>query len=220
MASLPFNPFVVQLYYWGEVSYTQGVVLAALGTRCTSFLVNYQTNYSELVDNICRCVLIDRQSCCLDLTLYYEYNGGSYTSHIQQESDMYLIYQLASLIPGYTCKIHVTWTTVVPNLHQHDGSSSTIAENAKDSPAEEIEETEESEPSLSEYESEDDEPIPPLPQQQSQGLTHFPGLNVVGRGMDEDYIPLDNFGEDEMEFWDEKDPEKAIENIYVVTSSQ
>ncbi|KAD6454867.1 hypothetical protein E3N88_09573 [Mikania micrantha] len=76
-----------------------------------------------------------------------------------------------------------------------------------DSLAEEIEETEESEPSLSEYESEDDEPIPPLPQQQSQGLTHFPGLNVVGRGMDEDYIPLDNFGEDEMEFWDEKDPE-------------
>ncbi|KAD4385437.1 hypothetical protein E3N88_25605 [Mikania micrantha] len=71
------------------------------------------------------------------------------------------------------------------------------------SPAEEIEETEESEPSLSEYESEDDEPIPPLPQQQSQGLAHFPRLNVVGRGMDEDDIPLDNFGEDEMEFWDE-----------------
>ncbi|KAD6796693.1 hypothetical protein E3N88_07589 [Mikania micrantha] len=135
---------------------------------------------------------------------------------------MYLIYQLASLIPGYTCKIHVTWTTVVPNLHQHEyGSSSSIAENAEDSHAEEIEETKESEPSLSEYESQDDEPIPPLPQQQSQGLTHFPGLNVVGRGMDEDYIPLDNFGEDEMEFWDEKDPEirlgcekKAIENIY------
>ena len=132
VASLPFQPFVVQLYYGGEVSYTQGVVLGAPGTRTTTFLVVNHMSYTEFLDNICRCVQIDRQSCSLQLTLYYEYNGGSYTSYINQENDMYLVYQLASLVPGYTCKIHVTWAPAVQRFEQdgtmyvEHGSSSTI----------------------------------------------------------------------------------------------
>ncbi|KAI3825351.1 hypothetical protein L1987_06834 [Smallanthus sonchifolius] len=82
------------------------------------------------------------------------------------------------------------------------------------------EETEESEPCPSDYESDEDEPIPPLPYQYSQGFhTGFHDLNVEGTGMDEDYMPVDHFHEDEMRFWNEKANE-LCSNMYFTCKKQ
>ena len=160
-SSQPPPPFVVQLFYGGDVSYTQGVVACAPGTNSTTFLVMNRMSYTDFVDIICQWVQIDRESSCPELTLLYQFNDVSYKSLVNGENSMELIYQLASLLHPYTCNIHVTWTLVVPTLQQggsmnllHAGSSHVYQEDEGSEEDEEVKVTKESEASISDYQSE------------------------------------------------------------------
>jgi len=71
---------------------------------------------SDFVDRICQCVGVERESSRLELKLYFDYGGRPQCSFIQQESDMYTIYHMSSIVSEYVCKIHVKWTLISPNV--------------------------------------------------------------------------------------------------------
>ncbi|KAI3805640.1 hypothetical protein L1987_28200 [Smallanthus sonchifolius] len=114
-----FSPFIVKLYWGGQVSFVNGVIICDESTLTSSFFVRYDSmSYVELVDTIYNHVQLDRNSYSLKLVLYYTFQGVHASSYLSDEEGVSMLYFLAANEVNYFGQIFVSQVPKVTIQHE------------------------------------------------------------------------------------------------------
>ncbi|KAI3779089.1 hypothetical protein L2E82_08571 [Cichorium intybus] len=95
------RPFLINLYWGGNIEYVNGIVKGDQSTLTTSNIVRHKMSYEEFKDLIYAHVGIDKIAYKLSISLCYQFGGICNISRVINDSSLELMYYLAENDQNY-----------------------------------------------------------------------------------------------------------------------
>nr|KAJ0187554.1 hypothetical protein LSAT_V11C900494220 [Lactuca sativa] len=99
------RPFMINLYWGGNILYENGFVKGDHSTLTTSNVVRHKLQYEEFKDLVYAHVGVEKTIYKLNISLCYEFSGKSYISRIISDSSLDVMYYLAKNDENYYAQV-------------------------------------------------------------------------------------------------------------------
>jgi hypothetical protein len=108
-----FSPFILRIFWGGEIVYEDGVVTCDESTKSSSFPIREKFSYEELVVMVYNLLGVSRQDVNLSMLLAYEFQGVREASHIHDDGSLGMLFFLAETQHQYWGNIYVKTNPII-----------------------------------------------------------------------------------------------------------
>ncbi|KAL4575286.1 hypothetical protein LXL04_022128 [Taraxacum kok-saghyz] len=108
------RPFLMTLYWGGNIRYDNGVIKGDESTLTTSNIVRHKMGYDEFKDLVYAHLRVDKTSYKLNISLCYQFGGISNISRVISDSCLEVMYYLAENDENYCGQVWVDIEKITP----------------------------------------------------------------------------------------------------------
>lgn len=107
------RPFMINLYWGGNIKYENGIIKGDHSTFSTSNIVRHKMGYEEFKDLCYAHVGVEKASHKLNISLCYQFGGQSTISRVINDSSLDVMYYLAENVANYWGQVLIEFEKIM-----------------------------------------------------------------------------------------------------------